>query len=194
MTYFLKNLIKLNQEENEPEIISIGHRNPQGLSYLPKENKIVLTEHGPMGGDEVNVIDLNSSNNEIFNFGWPIASYGEHYGGRSKENREKYLKYPLLKSHSKHGFIEPYIHFRKSIGISEIVRLKNNLFIFSSLKDKALYIFRLDEDFKNKDLDRVEIGERIRDIIFTGKDLFLFLEDSSSIGKINLKNINIERF
>ncbi len=88
------------------KLISKGHRNPQGL-FVDKRNQIVLkTEHGPMGGDEINLIKLNNMQGKIPNYGWPIVSAGEHYGGKSAEkNKTKYIKYPLYKSHSEHGFI-----------------------------------------------------------------------------------------
>ena len=56
---------------NNYKLISKGHRNPQGLFVF--NQKILSTEHGPKGGDEINLIKINS------NYGWPIASYGEPY-------------------------------------------------------------------------------------------------------------------
>ena len=74
-----------------------------------KENNFILeTEHGPEGGDEINLIEINKINKDkIQNYGWPISSAGEHYGGKIDINKKKYEKYPLYKSHSKYGFIEP---------------------------------------------------------------------------------------
>ena len=90
----------------------MGHRNPQGL-LLDKENNFLLeTEHGPKGGDEINLINLN--NEDLPNYGWPISSAGEHY---KDPNGDKYNKYPLYKSHSKYGFIEPLKSFVPSIAI-----------------------------------------------------------------------------
>ena len=48
----------------------MGHRNPQGLLFDKQNNIILSSEHGPTGGDEINIITENS------NYGWPIASYG----------------------------------------------------------------------------------------------------------------------
>ena len=74
----------------------MGHRNPQGLLF-DKNNIILETEHGPKGGDEINLINLGELNNDnIPNYGWPIASAGEHY---RDPNGDKYEKYPLHKSH-----------------------------------------------------------------------------------------------
>ena len=58
-----------------PEIWSIGHRNPQGLTIHPETKDVWEHEHGPLGGDEVNVI--NSANN----YGWPIICHGIDYDG-----------------------------------------------------------------------------------------------------------------
>ena len=65
----------------------MGHRNPQGL-YFDKENNFVLeTEHGPMGGDEINLIETERIDEKIIpNYGWPVASAGEHYGGKIAAN------------------------------------------------------------------------------------------------------------
>ena len=175
-------VIKVNIDDASYEIISMGHRNPQGLYFDKKKKFILETEHGPAGGDEVNLIDLTKfKNNKPLNFGWAITSAGEHYN----KNIEKNRKYPLFKSHSKHGFIEPLKSFVPSIGISEITKIKSNFYVFSSLKDKSLYFFEL-ENKKMINLNRVEIGERIRDLYFKNNVLFLFLEDTSSIGMIKM--------
>ncbi len=60
-----------------PSIWSYGHRNPQGLALNPVTGALWETEHGPRGGDEVNVVQRG------MNYGWPLASYGTHYDGRS---------------------------------------------------------------------------------------------------------------
>jgi hypothetical protein len=181
-------IIKININNNSYEIISIGHRNQQGL-YFDKENNFILeTEHGPQGGDEINLIKVNQINKDkILNYGWAIASYGEHYGGRADEsNKNDYELYPLYKSHSKYGFIEPLKSFLPSIGISEIVKIKKNKFVVSSLRDKSLYFFELNEEKKIINLDRIEVFERIRDLKFYKNKLYLFMEDTASIGLINL--------
>ena len=58
-----------------PTVYSYGHRNPQGLAVHPETGEIWETEHGPMGGDEVNLILPGE------NYGWPLASYGINYDG-----------------------------------------------------------------------------------------------------------------
>ena len=183
-------IIKVNIGNGDHKVISMGHRNPQGL-YFDKENNIILeTEHGPQGGDEINLIELNRANkDEIPNYGWAISSAGEHYGYKIEDNiiqNEKYKKYPLYKSHSKHGFIEPLKSFVPSIGISEIVKIETNRFVVSSFNDKSLYFFELNKQNQIINLDRVEVFERVRDLRFHNNKLFLFMESSASIGLINL--------
>jgi len=56
-------------------IYSYGHRNPQGMVKHPKTGKLWAHEHGPRGGDEINIIDAGK------NYGWPVISYGINYSG-----------------------------------------------------------------------------------------------------------------
>ncbi|MEH6517488.1 MAG: PQQ-dependent sugar dehydrogenase [Halioglobus sp.] len=65
----------IDQPEARPEIYSWGHRNPQGLAIHPQTGDIWAAEHGPQGGDEINLIRAGA------NFGWPVITYGEEYGG-----------------------------------------------------------------------------------------------------------------
>mgnify|MGYP003325094272 CR=1 FL=1 len=125
MNSLFGSIIMINKQNQTFKILSKGHRNQQGL-YYDKDNGYVLeTEHGPYGGDEINLIEVEDINKgNLLNFGWAVASYGEHYGGKNESgNVEKYKKYPLYKSHSDHGFIEPLHAFVPSIGISEITKI-----------------------------------------------------------------------
>jgi hypothetical protein len=180
-------ILKIKINTGDYEIISMGHRNPQGL-YFDKENNFILeTEHGPAGGDEINLIEMNKINKDnIQNYGWAISSAGEHYGGKSEANKTKYEKYPLYKSHSEHGFIEPLKSFVPSIGISEIVKVEANRYVVSSMKDTSLYFFELNEKKQIMNLNRVEVFERVRDLMFNNNQLYLFMEDTASIGVIDL--------
>lgn len=58
-----------------PEIWSLGHRNPQGAALNPGTGELWLVEHGPQGGDELNIVRAGG------NYGWPLYTYGEEYGG-----------------------------------------------------------------------------------------------------------------
>lgn len=59
----------------KPEIWTYGHRNPQGMTVHPQTGTIWLHEHGPKGGDEINIITKGN------NYGWPLATFGKNYDG-----------------------------------------------------------------------------------------------------------------
>ena len=65
----------VNQSGANPEIYSYGHRNPQGMAIHPETGQVWASEHGPMGGDEVNIIQPGA------NYGWPEISFGRTYSG-----------------------------------------------------------------------------------------------------------------
>ena len=184
-------IVKINKKSKLLEMISIGHRNPQGLTVDKKTDIIYSSEHGPKGGDEINIINKKKT---FQNFGWPIASYGEHYDNNKKDNSHLYKTAPLFKSHKDYGFIEPAKNFTPSIGISELILLDNlnrKILIAGSMGnninegDMSLHIyFCNEEDLTN--YKSIIINERIRDMIYIEKKklIVLFLETTSSIGLI----------
>lgn len=188
-------ILAIDLNSKKSKILSLGHRNPQGLLLVSDRKLLVSTEHGPKGGDEVNIIKLIPEDSQIAkNYGWPKASYGVHYdvvpiNSFTKKNA------PLYKSHKKYGFIEPSKVFSPSIGISEIIKYelsenKNSYFV-SSLKEKKLFKLTFDNDFKNSNIEEtLEINERIRDIIFDEKlnNYYMYLENSPSIAILSLIN------
>ena len=203
-------IISIDIAKKNYELISMGHRNPQGLFYDKNLKVILFTEQGPAGGDEINV-NLNPGN-KIENFGWAISSYGEHYkyGGvgnhtgysEDEKDNPKYKKWPLHKSHKEYGFVEPIKYFTPSVATSEIILVnpkfngikEKQIFVGSmgnSLKegDLSLHHFLLNNEFKIMEHNILEINERIRDIIYVEKinKIFLFLESSASIGMLEVK-------
>jgi aldose sugar dehydrogenase len=88
----------------KPEIWSYGHRNPQGMTVNPDTGEIWASEHGPMGGDEVNIIKKGA------NYGWPIVSYGRKYSGEI-----------ISEQPYREGMESPRFFWVPSIGISEIL-------------------------------------------------------------------------
>ena len=179
----------VKNSKNEFKIISKGHRNPQGLFYDEDRKYLLSTEHGPNGGDEINLIDI-SLGNEIQNFGWDISSYGKHYSG--DKNLPK-----LKKSHSDFGFVEPLKYFVPSIAIQDIKKIQikdSSLYVLSALGgvpeegDLSLHFFDLvDKKYIAKDI--VNINQRIRDLSYDKKNnkILLVLENPTSIASINLK-------
>lgn len=65
----------VGRKDTQPEIWSYGHRNPQGLVYDSEHERLWMIEHGPRGGDEINLIQRGA------NYGWPVVSHGKEYWG-----------------------------------------------------------------------------------------------------------------
>ncbi len=181
----LGKIISIDIDTGNHELISIGHRNPQGLTYVENLNLIINTEHGPKGGDEINFNYYIKDT--IPNYGWDIASYGVPYGG-GKDYK---------KSHEDYGFVEPFKNFNPAIGISEIIFLnkdlspskKDTLFV-SSLRAGSIYEIELNSDL-NKIVkeSRFNFGdERIRDIEYDNEHnvIFILFEYTPSIGILKL--------
>jgi len=188
-------VLLIDFKNNKYKIISMGHRNPQGIFYDKKNDNIFFSEHGPFGGDEINIISDPLTN--IKNFGWPISSYGEHYGGRAEKNKKKYLKAPLNKEHLKYGFTEPSIYFVPSIAPTKIATIpgkfnkKNTDQIFlaslgwSNEKGKrSIHNYLLKKGQKLELIEIIPLNERIRDFFYSKdrNEVFLFLESSGSVG------------
>ena len=179
-------IIKIDEDNSEYKIYSKGHRNILGL--YADEDKILATENGPRGGDEINKILENR------NYGFDIASYGEKYKKTNKiENDYK-------NSHEDFGFEEPLFSFIPSIGISEIIKIDNkfsakwqNNFLIASLNYGHLLRAKFNNDFtKLIYIEKIFIGERIRDLIYIpNKKMILFaMESSGSIGVIENPKAN----
>ena len=172
-------IIKINKYDGSYQILSMGHRNPQGVFHLVEKNKIISVEQGPKGGDEVNLYTSNSE--EIKNFGWPISSYGEFYTLK----RKKTTNASLFKNHKKYNFIEPIKHYTPSIGISSIIPSnENNLYIIGAMGfdldegDMSLHLAQIEEDYSIFNTKKIiEINDRIRSINYFDKSYVMLTEN-----------------
>ena len=153
-------------------IWTYGNRNPQGLAIHPISDIIFETEHGPKGGDELNIISPGN------NYGWPEITYGKNYSGTT-----------ITKYTHKEGMEQPVIHWTPSIAVCGIDFYDGNVFknwennlLVTSLKFENLYRLTIE---KNKVIDQEIIysaGSRIRDVE-TGPDGYIYvaLEDPGRI-------------
>lgn len=161
-----------------PEIWSYGHRNPQGATLAP-DGSYWLVEHGPQGGDEIN-LPLPGKN-----YGWPVITYGENYGGGKIGDG---LKQQV-------GMEQPLHYWVPSIAASGMVFLtsdryganwKGNLFV-GSLKFGYLDRIQLSEPFKGKVVQEhkllADARERIRDVR-QGPDGLLYVLTDSAQGRL----------
>ena len=91
----------VDNDNNRKAIFSYGHRNPQGMITHPETGKIWIHEHGPRGGDEINIIEAGK------NYGWPIITYGINYSGT-----------PITDITQKEGLEQPFYYWLPSIAPS----------------------------------------------------------------------------
>ena len=171
-----QNLNKINSWS--PELFTKGHRNPQGMAINPTTNEIWVNEHGPKGGDEINIIKLGK------NYGWPIVTFGEEYWGGKVGKGITTLK----------GFEDPIWYWVPSIAPSGMTFYDKNMFpefkgnlLVSSLKFKSIYLVELKDGMptKEKVLFKNRFG-RIRDIeqLKDGSILVISDEKKGGIYKI----------
>ena len=200
MKSLIGKIISIDEITKEYKILSLGHRNPQGLYYDKENNIIYFTEHGPQGGDEINV--NISPDAGIKNYGWAVSSYGEHYGYPNKDEK-LYKIAPLNKSHSEYGFIEPIKYFAPAIAPTQIIKTEKfikipnkNIIYIGALGgdveegDLSVHQFILNSDLKIEQHNIIAVNDRVRDMIYIKElnKIFLFLESSGSIGVLEVNN------
>lgn len=95
-----------------PEIYSYGHRNAQGLAIHPETGDLWLNEHGPQGGDEVNIVRAGA------NYGWPVIGYGVNYGSGSA----------IHEGTHREGMEQPVHVWVPSIGVSGLTFYRGDRF------------------------------------------------------------------
>ncbi len=161
------------------EIWSYGHRNPQGLALNSMDKSLWAQEHGPRGGDEINLI-LPSKN-----YGWPIITYGKEYWGPS-----------IGEGTSKKGMEQPVKYYIPSIAPSGLLIYSGNKFnkwqghFFSgALKLKHLNrVFIKDKKATQEERLLKELDKRIRDVIQGPDELIYISTDEGSIFQISPAN------
>jgi glucose/arabinose dehydrogenase len=172
----------------QPHIWSYGHRNPQGAALHPATWDLWTSEHGPQGGDEVNLTLPGR------NYGWPIISYGQEYGTLTQ----------VGEGTAKAGMEQPLIYWQKIDGSAwvpgtakssiapsgmafytgdALPAWKGNLFI-GALAGTALWRLTLDgNSVTSAERLLADRGDRIRDVR-QGPDGWLYLLTDSSNGKL----------
>ncbi|MFN4167557.1 MAG: PQQ-dependent sugar dehydrogenase [Pannonibacter phragmitetus] len=163
----------LNTAGALPEIYTYGNRNPQGMTLTP-EGELWANEHGPRGGDEVNVITAGA------NYGWPVVTHGRAYSGL-----------PMGEGKEKEGMTPPIQVYVPSIAPSGMAFYQGDAFkgwqgdLFMGAL-ALTHLNRLDmEDGKIVGEERLleDKGWRIRDVR-TGPDGFLYLLTDAEDGKL----------
>jgi glucose/arabinose dehydrogenase len=159
----------------KPEKYTLGNRNQQGAALHPQTGALWTHEHGPQGGDEINVIRAG------VNYGWPVITYGVEYGVGTK----------IGEGTAKPGMAQPIHYWVPSIAPSGMAfytgarfpRWKGDLFV-GALRDQMLVRLRLDGEkvVKEERLLRNVLG-RIRDVR-DGPDGYLYLLTDETKGVV----------
>ena len=167
----------------QPEIYSLGHRSPQGLAVHPDTGAIWENEHGPLGGDEINVV-LSGRN-----YGWPLVTFGNDYDGKK-----------ISESTSRADLEPPFMYFVPSIAISGMAfytgdrypAWKGNLFVGAMFEGRTRGTGHLRRITFNegRPVQRepilIELRQRIRDVR-QGPDGLLYVltdEDNGALLRI----------
>ncbi len=147
-----------------PAIYSLGHRNPQGMAMHPVTGAIWLHEHGPRGGDEINIVQPGA------NYGWPLLSYGVNYSGTA-----------FAEAHTRDGYESPIHYWVPSIAPSGMTFVTSDRYpawkghlLVGSLKFGYIELCRLEG---NKIAGTQKLFEgigRVRDIK-QGPDGFIYV-------------------
>ncbi len=164
----------VDREGARPEIFSYGHRNLQGAALHPETGELWTHEHGPQGGDELNVVRAGR------NYGWPVITYGKEYvtGFDIGATHEEGMEQPL---HTWVPSIAPSgMAFYTGAKFPE---WRGDLFI-GSLKFRLLVRLELDgEKVVHEERLLQDVLGRIRDVR-TGPDGFLYLLTDAADGKL----------
>jgi glucose/arabinose dehydrogenase len=168
----------IGRPDAKPEIWSFGHRNPQGLALHPASGRIWEHEHGPRGGDEINIIERGR------NYGWPVIGYGIDYSGAR-----------IHAGTHKVGMEQPVWHWVPSIAPSGMAFYTGNLFptLFPAWRGNLFVgalaggiLARIEiegESVRKEERLLAQLRERIRDVR-QGPDGALWLATDSSSGRI----------
>ena len=162
--------------------ISKGHRNTQGV-LVDSSNRIWVTEHGPRGGDELNLVEDGG------NYGWPLETFGTLY---SK------AKVPTTTEYGRHdNYTAPFMSWVPSIGISSIDEVRglsnawNNDLLIVGLASQKLYRLRVQENHVSM-MEEIKIGGRLRDVHVHTNGLIYVLTDNRIVKVLKLMSDGYE--
>ncbi len=173
----LGKLVRIEIGTGAAEVLTLGHRNPQGFAR-DRDGDLWATEHGPFGGDELNRIEPGND------YGWPRVSYGIGYSGRALTDSGE------MSLHD--GYTEPAFAWVPSIGISGLVVNDARAFpmwrddlLVASLRARSVFRVRRSGDLVRY-VEQIEISPdtrhgRIRDMTWMADGRLALLVDRSRI-------------
>jgi glucose/arabinose dehydrogenase len=151
---WLGGVFKITKDRTEQ--LSQGHRNPQGILLIGKD--LYISEHGPRGGDEINLIEKGKD------YGWPFVTLGQPYSSGD------YIRPERTGTHA--GYTKPLVSWVPSVAPTELVRIprapqwgdRAGLIVMGTLAEESLIFLERTSRRKVKEVERHYIGERIRDL------------------------------
>lgn len=164
-------IIRIDSKDWSASIFSIGHRNPQGI-MIDDIGRIWSVEHGPRGGDELNLIRYGG------NYGWPLVTLGVDYTDATNDAKA----WPPNPAQGRHdGFIEPVFAWVRSAAVSNIAQISNidprwdGDFLVGSLGGQSLFRLRLSGE-RVVYAERIRIGLRIRYLAMGSGEIFVLFD------------------
>lgn len=165
----------LGQSDYKPQIYSLGHRNVQGLVFDPQTEQLWAHEHGPRGGDELNIIEPSK------NYGWPIATKGVDYNGARISPFETY-----------DGMVDPIHNWVPSIAPSGLAIYYGDMFpdwngdaLIGGLASRDLRLVELENGKSVGEFDLFsDLDLRIRDVRVAKDGAILILSDDAENGQL----------
>lgn len=158
--------------------ISSGHRNAQGILRIDKD--LYISEHGPRGGDELNLIEAGGD------YGWPFVTYGEPYSSGD------YVKPTNTGNHE--GYKKPLYNWVPSVAPTELIKLPadkswgpwSSYIVMGTLKDQALIFIQILDRRQIGKVIKVDVGERVRDLDLSISGSIIATTDSGKLLVITL--------
>jgi hypothetical protein len=155
------------------ERVSQGHRNPQGIQLIG--NDLYISEHGPRGGDEINLVEVGKD------YGWPFVTYGEPYGSGD------YVRPTKTGTHE--GFTKPLYYWVPSVAPTELIQLPEGSrwgswagqLVMGTLRENSLFFIQLISKREVGEVVSVDVGERIRDLELGSDGTIIASTDSGNL-------------
>ncbi len=174
----LSSIFKISKDNTEK--ISSGHRNAQGI-LLYRDKYLLASEHGPRGGDELNLIKPG------LDYGWPFVTWGDPYSAGD------YVIPGKTNSHD--GFEKPMMYWVPSIAPTELIELPLNSdwkrwsgqILMGTLREQSLVRIYIDNDLRPIAQDFIKVNERIRDLDITSSGVVIATTDSGKLLEIRPK-------
>lgn len=166
-------ILLINKTTGESRIFAKGFRNPQGL-FIDSSGTIWSTDHGPYGGDELNIIKENG------NYGWPIVTYGINY------RREEW---PHSLNQGRHeNYDKPVFVWMPAIAPANISQIQGDKFslwnrdlIIGGLTGRGLHRLRIENGNRVIYNEMIRLGHRIRDLAILPDEKIVLLTDEGSL-------------